>query len=116
MDVLHSLDQLVDIESSFHLMQSLSTLNQIGKRLILADVQHDVDVLLVFKVSVKSNNIFVAEGAMDFDFAGKLLAGLGPRQVCLWHHFERPRLCLVFLSLDGLETADLVAFSKATLH
>ena len=37
-DVLHRLYQLVNVKSSFYLVQSLSTLNQIGKRLILADV------------------------------------------------------------------------------
>ena len=30
-DVLHRLHQLIDVESSFHLMQSLSTLNQVRK-------------------------------------------------------------------------------------
>ena len=79
MNVLHCLHQLINIESSFHLVESFASLNQIRERLVLADVQHDVDVLLVLKVSVKSNDVFVVERAVDFDLTSKFLASFGPR-------------------------------------
>ena len=71
-------------------MQPLSALHLVGERLVLADVEQDVHILLVFEVSVESDDIFVVEGTMDLDFTGKFLASLGPRQVCLWHNFQCP--------------------------
>ena len=76
-NIFHSFHQLVDVIPSFDLVQSLSALNQVGERLILADVEHDVHVLLVFKVSVESTDVFVVERTMDFYFTGQLLSSFG---------------------------------------
>ena len=76
----------------------------------------DVDILLVFKVSIKPDNILIAERSVDFYFTCQLLASFGPCQVGFWNHFERPCLGLVLFSLDGLETSDFVALSETTLQ
>lgn len=48
-------------------MQSLSTLDQVGERLVRADVKHDVDILLILKVAIKANNVLMVERPVDFD-------------------------------------------------
>lgn len=59
MDVLHSFHKLVDIIASFYFVKPLSSLYKVWKRLILADIQHDIHILLVFEVAIESNNILI---------------------------------------------------------
>ena len=65
--ILHREDKLVDVISCLNFMQSLSTLDQVGERLVRADVKHDVDILLVLKVAIKANNVLMVERSVDFD-------------------------------------------------
>ena len=48
-------------------MQALSSLDQVRERLVLADIKHDVDVLLILKVAIKANNVLMVERPVDFD-------------------------------------------------
>ena len=61
MDVLEGLCKLVDVVASLDLVESLTTLDQVRQRLILANVEHDVDIFSVFKVPVESDNKLVIE-------------------------------------------------------
>lgn len=81
----------------------------------MTDVKQDVDVLLVFEVSIEPHDVFVVQRPVDLDLACKLLPSLGTSQVGLRHHFESPGLVLIFFSLNWFESADLVALGKATL-
>ena len=65
--ILHRKDKLVDVVSCLNFMQSLSTLDQVGERLVRADVKHDVDILLILKVAIKANNVLMVERPVDFD-------------------------------------------------
>lgn len=65
--ILHREDKLVDVISCLNFMQSLSTLDQVGERLVRADVKHDVDILLILKVAIKANNVLMVERSVDFD-------------------------------------------------
>ena len=58
-DVLHSFHKLIDIVASFYFVEPLSSLYKVWKRLILAYIQHDVHILLVFEVAIESNNILI---------------------------------------------------------
>ena len=69
-DIFHCFDKLIDVVASFYLVESLSTLYKIRERLVLADIKHNVDILLIFEVAVESNNVLIVQRAMDFDFAG----------------------------------------------
>ena len=60
-NVLDALDQLIDVVASFDLVQALPSLNQVGQGLVLADIKHDVDVLFVFKITIKAHHILVIQ-------------------------------------------------------
>ena len=115
-NVFHCFDELVDVVASLHLVQSLPSLYKIREGLILADIKHDVDVLLVLKVAIEPYYVLVVQGTMNFDLAGQLLPCFCSRQICLRHNFECPRFSLVLLCLDWLESAHLVALRKTTLQ
>ena len=115
-NILHCFDKLVDVVASLHLVQPLPSLDEIRQRLVLADIEHDVDVLLVLEVAVEPDDVLVVQRAMDLDLAGQLLPCLGSCQICLWHNFECPRFGLVLLSLDWFESAHLVALRESTLQ
>ena len=114
-DILHAKDELVDVVASLDLMKALATLDQIRQRLVAADIEHDVDILFVLKVSVEARNIFVVKCAMNLDFTGQLLAGFGPGEIGLGHDFESPCEILMIFSFNWIDTLDLVAFGEATL-
>ncbi len=114
MHILHPLDKLVDVIASLDLVQALTSLNQVTERAVGANVKHNIDVLLVFEVSIKSDHIFVIKRSVDLNLTGQFLTGLGPREVSFWHCFESPCCRLVLLSLDRLDSANLVAFGKSS--
>lgn len=80
----------------------------------MTDVEHDVDVLFVFEVSVKTDNKLVCKRPVDLNFAGQLLPGLCSGEVGFRHYFESPGLVLIFFSLDGLESTDFVALCESS--
>ena len=77
----------MNVVSSFDLMQALAALDQVRKRLITADVEHDVDILFVFEVAIEANNTFMIQRAMNFDLACQFLAGFGPSEIGLGNDF-----------------------------
>ena len=60
-DIFHRFDELVDVITSFDLMQSLSPLHEVREGLVLADVEHDVYILFVFEVAIKSADVFIVQ-------------------------------------------------------
>ena len=113
-DVLTGLDQLVDVVPRLDLVESLAPAHKVREGLVVADVEHDVDVLLVFEVAVKAHDILVGQRSVDLDLARKLLASLGPGEVALGHDLQSPSLGLIVFSLDGLKAADLVALGESS--
>ena len=77
----------------------------------MADVQHDVDVVLVFEVAVEADHVLMVQRPMDLDLTRQLLPGLAPSQVRLVHHFESPAL----LRLHRTESRDLVGPGESAL-
>lgn len=116
MNVFHALNELLDVVTSFKLVQTLASSHQVTKRLIVANIEHNVDVVFVFEVTIEANDVFVAERAMDLDFTSELLTGFASGEVCLADDFKSPRLVFVFVGLDGRNSADFVCFSEATLN
>lgn len=64
-------------------MESLSPTDQIAERLIMTDIQQDVNVVFVLEVAVKAHNVFMVKGTMDLNFRGELLSGLAAGQILL---------------------------------
>ena len=115
MRVLDCLHKLVDIVASLDLVEALAALDQIGERPVRADVEHDVDVLLVFEVAVEAHDVLVVHRAVNLDLAGQFLTSLCPGEVDFRDDLQGPSLSLVILSLDWLDALHLVAFGEATL-
>jgi hypothetical protein len=115
-NVFHTLDELLDVVASFELVKTLASSHQVTKGLIVADVEHNVDVVFVFEVAVEANNVFVTQGAMDLDFTSQLLTGLASGEIRLADDFEGPSFVFVIVGLDGCNPADFVCFSEATLN
>lgn len=59
MHILHGEHELVNVVASLNLMKALATLNKVRKRLVAADIQHDIDILFVLEVAIKANDSFV---------------------------------------------------------
>ncbi len=76
-NVFESLAELVNVVASFNLMKSLASLDQVWERLVLANVKHDVDVLLVLEISVKANNVLIVKWSVDLNLTCQLLASFG---------------------------------------
>jgi len=112
--ILHCFDQLVDVVASFDFMQALAALDKVGKRLVGANIEHDVHVLFVFEVAVEAHHILVIERAMNLDLTRQLLTGLGSREVSFGDHFESPCQILVIFSLDRVDSAHFVALGEAS--
>jgi len=83
MDILHSFNELVDVVSGFEFVKALASPDQVAKGLIMANVEHDVDVLFVFEVPIEAYNVLVDERAVDLDLTGELLTGFASSEVCL---------------------------------
>jgi hypothetical protein len=66
-DVLNSLDYLVEVETSFTVMKTLTSLDQVWQRLILAQIEYHVHIQWVLKVALKEHNVLVGENTMDLN-------------------------------------------------
>lgn len=82
-DKLHALYQLLYVVASFQLVQALPSAHEVAQRLIVANIKHYVNVVLVLEVAVKAHDVFVMKGPVDLDFRSQLLTGLAPGQVLL---------------------------------
>lgn len=60
-DVLHTLNELLDIVSCFELVESLSSPHKVTKGLIMANVEYHVNVFLVLEVAIETHNVLVEE-------------------------------------------------------
>ena len=78
--VLHSCTDLVDVALHFEFVESLTTTEQLVERLVLAQLEENVDVLCVLEEVFKTDDVVLVEGAMDFDFGHQLLLGSSLRQ------------------------------------
>ena len=59
MNVLTCFDELVNVVTSFYLMQPLASSNEVWKWLVVADIKHDVDIFFVLKVAIEADNILI---------------------------------------------------------
>ena len=76
-DVLDGLHQLVDVVAGLDLVKLLAALNQVCQGLIGADVEHDVDILLVLEVAIEADDVLVIERSVNLNLTSQLLASLG---------------------------------------
>jgi len=76
--------------------------------LVLTEFEQDVDVFGVFKEVLKSHNVVMVKGAVDFDFAHELLFGARLGKGIL--HDD-----LGSLNFFVFEVLEFVAFGKASL-
>ena len=76
-DVLDGLHQLVDVVAGLDLVKLLAALNQVCQGLIRADVQHDVDILLVLEVAIEADDVLVIKRPVNLNLTRQLLSGLG---------------------------------------
>lgn len=81
----------------------------------MANVEHDVDVVLVFEVAVEAHDVLVVERAVNLDFAGQLLAGLAPRQVRLGDYLKGPGQSAMLFSLDRGDSFYFKSFCESSL-
>ena len=75
--ILDGVTYLYNVVLDFRLDKLLSPPQQLIERLILTEFKENVDILRVFKIMLKLNNVLVVQRAMDLDLAHQLL--LRPR-------------------------------------
>ena len=114
-NVLHALDELLDVVACFQFVQALPTAHQVTQRLILADIQHDIYVVLVLEVPIEAHNVLMVQGAVNLDLTRQLLSCLRASEVLLADDLECPRPCALLLRLDWVESPHLVGLGKAAL-
>ena len=115
MHISHALHQLVDVVPSFHFVKTLAATQKVGQGLVLADVQHQIDVLRVFEVAIEADNILMRERIVNLNLTCEFLARLSASQVGLRDYLERPSLVFVVVSLNGLDSLDFVALGESSL-
>lgn len=114
-DMFQSLNELVDVVPSLDFVQALASPNKIRQGAVSAYVQHDVDVLLVFKVLFEPHHAFVGQRSVDFNLTGEFLPCFCSCQIRLGNDLKSPRL-VGFEGVYGwLDLLDLVALCKAAL-
>ena len=114
MHILDALDELVDVVASLNLMQAFAPLDQVGKRLVLTDVQHNIHILFIFEVAIEAHDILVVQRPVDLNLARELLSRLCPGKIGLRDTFESPSGRLMLFSLDRLNPFHLVALGETT--
>ena len=60
-DILDSLAELIDVVPSLYLVESLTALDEVRQRLILTNIQHDVDIFSILEVAVKAHHILIVQ-------------------------------------------------------
>ena len=60
-DIFHTFNELLDVVASFELVEALTTTNQIRKRLVVADIEHNINVVFVFEVAIKAYDVLVGQ-------------------------------------------------------
>lgn len=62
-------------------MKTLPSAHEIAQRLVVTNVKHDVNVVLVLEITIESHDIFVMKRPMDLNLRCQLLTSLTPGQV-----------------------------------
>jgi hypothetical protein len=113
--VRYPLHQLLDVEPSFDFVESLASFEQVGERLVVADVQQHVDVVFVLEIPVEPDHVLVLQRAVDFNLTGEFLTGFALCEPGFRYHLEGPSLSLVFKSFDRRNPRNFICFREASL-
>lgn len=97
-------------------MKSLSSFDKIWQRLVVADVEHYVNVVFVLEVAIEAHNILVEEWAVDLDFACEFLASFTTCEALLRDDFQCPCLTEMIFTLNWWQPWNFVSFRKTALH
>ena len=73
--VLNGGTDLVDVALHLELVQALTAAQQLVQRLVLAQLQEDVDVLCVFKEVLEAYDVVLVKRAVNLNLTHKLLLG-----------------------------------------
>lgn len=73
--VLNGGTDLVDVALDLELVQALTAAQQLVQRLVLAQLQEDVDVLRVLKEVLEAYDVVLVKRAVNFDLTHELLLG-----------------------------------------
>lgn len=114
-NILHSFNELVDVVASLYLVQALASFDQVRKRLVLADVKHNVHILFILEVAIETHDVLMVQRSVDLNLTSELLTGLSSGQIGLRDNFESPSTIFVFFSLDRLNSFHLVALGETSL-
>ena len=106
--VLDSGADLVHVALDLQFMESLPSSEQLVERLILAQLEQNIDVLGIFEEVLEANDVVVVEGPVDLDLRHEFLLGSCFGQSGLRDNFGR-RDSLVF------EVCELKAARKSSL-
>lgn len=91
-NVLQASNQLVDEEARLCLGESFAPPQKVTDALVVADLEQNVYVVLVFEVALELHDVLVPQAAVDFYFGGELLPCFGPLQIFFGNNFESPLL------------------------
>lgn len=109
-EVLYGGADLIDVALNFKLVESLSAAKEFVERLVLAQLEKDVNVFGVFEEVFKTDDVVLVERAVDFDFRHQLLFGSSLRKGGLGNDFGG-RHTLV-LQVGELEAASETALAQ----
>ena len=79
---------LIDVTLDFELVEALPTAQQLVQRLVLAQLEENIDVLCVLEEVFEADDVVLVEGAMDLDFRHQLLLGTSLSQSGLRNYFS----------------------------
>lgn len=115
-NILNASDQLINVVASLEAVHALASEHQVAQRLVVANVEQNVDVVFVFEVAIESHNVFMVQTSVDLDLAREFLTGLATGEVLLGNHFEGPSHVPLLLSLHWAQPLDLVGLGKPSLQ
>jgi len=115
MDVLNSLDHLVEVEAGLTVMETLTSLDQVWQWLILAQIEYHIHIQRVFKVALEEHNVLVGEYAMDLNLGLQLLDATLLCKTGLGDYFECPCLGTLLLCFNRCYSRYFISFCKTTL-
>ena len=109
-EVLNGGADLVDVALDLELVEALAAAQQLVQRLVLAQLQEDVDVLGVLEEVLEADDVVLVQGSVNLDLTHQLLLGSSLGQSGLHNDFGG-RDTLVF-EVGELETAGETTFTE----
>jgi len=106
--ILQCNHNLLHIALNFKLCESLPPFDKFIQRVIRAQFQQDINVLVIFEDVLESDNVLMIETLVNFNFRNKFLPCSVLRESLLWDDFSSNNLLC-------LQVCDFVAFSETTL-